>query len=487
MLKIDDQTLLKFQALINNSWAHAQSGKHIPVNNPATGELIGTVPDMGAVETRSAIDAANTAWPSWRKKTAKERAHIMHRWFSLMMENHEDLARIMTAEQGKPLSESRGEIAYAASFIQWFGEEGKRLYGDVIPAHQAENRIVVIKQPVGVCAAITPWNFPAAMITRKAGPALAAGCTMIVKPASQTPFSALALAELGLRAGLPPGVFNVITGASGPIGKELTGNAIIRKLTFTGSTKVGKLLMAQCADTIKKISLELGGNAPFIVFDDADLDKAVSGAIASKFRNTGQTCVCANRFLIQESIYDEFAQKLTQAVSALRVGPGDQPEIQQGPLIDQSAVEKVETHIADALEKGAKIMTGGKRHNLGGTFFEPTVLTDARPSMLIAGEETFGPVAALFRFNNDSQAIALANDTPYGLAAYLYTKDLSRTWHVAEALEYGMVGINTGIISTEVAPFGGMKESGIGREGSKYGIDEFIEVKYLCMALSKSS
>lgn len=483
MLKIDNQALLKFQAFINNSWVDAQSGKHIPVTNPATGEIIGTVPDMGAVETRSAIEAANTAWPLWREKTAKERSQIMYRWFSLMMENQEDLARIMTAEQGKPLSESRGEIAYAASFIQWFAEEGKRLYGDVIPAHQPENRIVIIKQPVGVCAAITPWNFPAAMITRKAGPALATGCTMIVKPASQTPFSALALAELGLRAGLPPGVFNVITGASGPIGKELTGNAIIRKVTFTGSTKVGKRLMAQCAGTIKKISLELGGNAPFIVFDDSDLDKAVSGAIASKFRNTGQTCVCANRFLVQDSIYDEFAQKLTQAVSALKVGAGDQPEIQQGPLIDQSAVEKVEAHIADALEKGAKIMTGGKRHKLGGTFFEPTVLTHARPSMLIAGEETFGPVAALFRFKSDSQAIALANDTPYGLAAYLYTKDLSRTWRVAEALEYGMVGINTGIISTEVAPFGGMKESGIGREGSKYGIDEFIEVKYLCMAL----
>ncbi|MCU0613475.1 MAG: NAD-dependent succinate-semialdehyde dehydrogenase [Desulfobacterales bacterium] len=483
MITLKDQRLLRFRAFINNAWTDGLTGSCLPVNNPATGETIGTVPDMGAAETRLAIDAANAAWPSWRAKTAKERAKILHHWFCLMMENQEDLALIMTAEQGKPLTESRGEITYAASFIEWFAEEGKRLYGDVIPSHQAETRLVVLKEPVGVCAAITPWNFPSAMITRKAGPALAAGCTMIVKPASQTPLSALALAELGHRAGLPPGVFNVITGASGPIAKELTSNPTVRKLTFTGSTQVGKILMAQCADTIKKISLELGGNAPFIVFEDADPDKAIAGAISCKFRNTGQTCVCANRFLIQDSIYDRFAENLTQAVSAFRVGPGDDPEVFQGPLINMNAVEKVEDHLADALAKGAKLMTGGQRHKLGGTFFEPTVITEANSSMKIAREETFGPVAALFRFNTEAQAIAMANDTQFGLAAYVYTGDLGRTWRMAEALEYGMVGVNTGIISTEIAPFGGVKQSGIGREGSKYGIEEFIEVKYVCMAL----
>jgi succinate-semialdehyde dehydrogenase / glutarate-semialdehyde dehydrogenase len=485
MIKLKDQSLLKFKAFINNKWTESRNGSCIPVTNPATGETIGAVPDMGVAETRMAIDAANAAWSSWRTKTAKGRAEILHQWFFLMMEHQEDLARIMTAEQGKPLSESRGEIAYAASFIEWFAEEGKRLYGDVIPSHQTDSRIVVLKEPVGVCAAITPWNFPAAMITRKAGPALAAGCTMIVKPAGQTPLSALALAELGHRAGLPPGVFNVITGASGPIGKELTSNATVRKLTFTGSTQVGKLLMAQCADTVKKISLELGGNAPFIVFEDADLDQAVAGAVLCKYRNSGQTCVCANRFLIQDSIYDEFTTKLSQAVSVLKVGPGDEPGVNQGPLINIKAVEKVESHLADALAKGAKLVTGGRRHKLGGTFFEPTIISEAAISMDISGEETFGPVAALFRFNTEEQAISIANNTRFGLAAYVYTHDLGRTWRIAEALEYGMVGINTGIISTEIAPFGGMKQSGIGREGSKYGIEEFTEVKYLCMALPK--
>ena len=483
MISLKDQKLLKFQAFINSAWTDGLTGSRLLVTNPATGETIGTVPDMGTDETRMAVDAANGAWPSWRTKTAKERAKILHRWFCLIMENQEDLALIMTTEQGKPLAESRGEIAYAASFIEWFAEEGKRLYGDVIPSHQADNRIVVLKEPVGVCAAITPWNFPAAMITRKAGPALAAGCTMIVKPASRTPLSALALAELGHRAGLPPGVFNVITGASGPIAEELTSNPTVRKLTFTGSTQVGKILMAQCADTIKKISLELGGNAPFIVFSDADIDKAIAGAISCKFRNSGQTCVCANRFLIHDSIYDRFAENLTRAVSAMKVGPGNEPEVLQGPLIDMDAVEKVEIHIVDALAKGAKLTTGGQRHKLGGTFFEPTVLTEANVSMKIAREETFGPVAALFRFNTEAQAIAIANDTQFGLAAYVYTRDLARTWRMAEALEYGMVGINTGIISTEIAPFGGMKQSGIGREGSKYGIEEFTEIKYVCMAI----
>jgi succinate-semialdehyde dehydrogenase / glutarate-semialdehyde dehydrogenase len=485
MIKLKDQALLRYKAFINNSWTEALSGYHLSVTNPATGETIGNVPDMGAAETNMAIEAANAALPSWRSQTAKERANILHQWFSLMMKHQDDLARIMTAEQGKPLAESRGEIAYAASFIEWFAEEGKRIYGDVIPSHQANTRIVVLKEPVGVCAAITPWNFPAAMIARKAGPALAAGCTMIVKPASQTPLSALALAELGHRAGLPPGVFNVITGASEPIGKELTSNAIVRKLTFTGSTQVGKILMAQCADTVKKVSLELGGNAPFIVFEDADLDKAVAGAILCKFRNSGQTCVCANRFLIQDSIYNQFTTKLNQAVSNLRVGPGDEPEINQGPLINMSAVEKVERHITDAMAKGAKLITGGKRHQLGGTFFEPTIITEANTSMQISREEIFGPVAALFRFTTEAQAVALANDTPFGLAAYIYTRDLGRTWRIAEALEYGIIGINSGIISTEIAPFGGMKQSGIGREGSKYGIEEFVEVKYLCMALPK--
>ena len=453
----------------------------IDVTNPATGVKLGTVPRMGALETRRAIEAANIALPAWRAKTAKERSAVLRRWFELIMASQEDLAVIMTAEQGKPLAESKGEIAYAASFIEWFAEEGKRIYGDTIPGHAADKRIVVIKEPIGVCAAITPWNFPAAMITRKAGPALAAGCTMVVKPATATPFSALALAELGERAGIPAGVFSVITGSAAAIGNEMTANPIVRKLTFTGSTEIGKQLMVQCAATVKKVSLELGGNAPFIVFNDADLDAAVEGAIASKYRNTGQTCVCTNRLLVQDGVYDAFTEKLSTAVSLMKVGNGLLGDFQQGPLIDMASVQKVEEHIADAVGKGAKIVLGGKRHALGGSFFEPTIITDVTPDMLVAKEETFGPLAPIFRFATDSEAIKMANDTEFGLASYFYTRDISRVWRVAEALEYGMVGINTGLVSTEVAPFGGMKESGIGREGSKYGIEEFIEVKYLCM------
>jgi succinate-semialdehyde dehydrogenase/glutarate-semialdehyde dehydrogenase len=419
--------------------------------------------------------------PSWAKKTAGERARIMRRWFDLMLENLDDLAVIMTAEQGKPLAESKGEIAYAASFIEWFAEEGKRLYGDIIPGHQADKRIMVLRQPIGVVAAITPWNFPAAMITRKAGPAIAAGCPIVVKPAPQTPFSALAMAELAQRAGLPAGILNVVTGDAVAIGGEFTGNDKVRKLSFTGSTPVGKLLMSQCAGTVKKVALELGGNAPFLVLDDADLDAAVTGAIQSKYRNTGQTCVCANRFIVQSKVYDAFTQKLTEAVRKLRVGDGLKGETDQGPLIDAKALAKVETHIADAKSKGAKVITGGRRHALGGTFYEPTVLTDVSSEMILAREETFGPVAPLFRVDTDEQAVKLANDTEFGLAAYVYTRDLARSWRVTEALEYGIVGLNTGLISTEVAPFGGVKESGSGREGSKYGILEFTELKYICV------
>jgi succinate-semialdehyde dehydrogenase/glutarate-semialdehyde dehydrogenase len=436
---------------------------------------------MGVPETRRAIEAANAAWPAWRAKTAKERAAILRKWFDLIMANQEDLAVMMTVEQGKPLTESRGEIAYGASFIEWFAEEAKRVYGETIPAPVADRRIVVIKQPVGVCAAVTPWNFPNAMITRKAGPALAAGCTMVIKPASQTPFSALALCELAERAGVPKGVLSVVTGASGPIGKELTTNPIVRKFTFTGSTEVGKLLMSQCASTVKKVSLELGGNAPFIVFDDADLDSAVEGAMASKYRNTGQTCVCANRIFVQDGVYDAFAKKLADKVSAMKVGFGLEDGVVQGPLIDMKAVEKVEEHISDALEKGARVVTGGKRHEKGGQFFQPTVLADVTPAMKITREETFGPVAPLYRFKTEKELIDLANDTEYGLAAYFYSRDIGRIWRVAEGIESGIVGINVGIISTEVAPFGGYKESGIGREGSHHGMDEFLEVKYLCM------
>jgi succinate-semialdehyde dehydrogenase/glutarate-semialdehyde dehydrogenase len=481
MLKLKDPTLLKQQCYLNGQWLAADNGAVIDVTNPADGAKLGTIPRMGADETRRAIEAANCALPAWRAKTAKERSTILRRWFELMMANQEDLAIIMTAEQGKPLAESKGEIAYAASFIEWFAEEGKRIYGDTIPGHSADKRIVVIKEPIGVCAAITPWNFPAAMITRKAGPALAAGCTMVVKPATATPYSALALAELGERAGIPAGVFSVITGSAAAIGNEMTANPIVRKLTFTGSTEIGKQLMVQCAATVKKVSLELGGNAPFIVFDDADLDAAVEGAIASKYRNTGQTCVCTNRLIVQKGVYDAFTEKLIAAVAKMKVGAGLTGDFQQGPLIDMAAVAKVEEHIADAVNKGAKIVLGGKRHALGGSFFEPTVITDVTPEMLMAREETFGPVAPIFRFSTDEEAVKMANDTEFGLASYFYTRDINRVWRVAEALEYGMVGINTGLVSTEVAPFGGMKESGIGREGSKYGIEEFIEVKYLCM------
>ena len=479
--QLKDLSLLRQQCYIDGKWVDADDKKTIAVHNPADGQQIGTVPSMGVAETRRAIEAANAAWPAWRARTAKERSAILRKWFDLMMANQEDLAVIMTTEQGKPLTESRGEIAYGASFIEWFAEEGKRIYGDTIPQHQSDKRIVVIKQPIGVCAAVTPWNFPNAMITRKAGPALAAGCTMIIKPASYTPYSALALCELAERAGIPKGVLNVVTGASGPIGKELTTNPIVRKFTFTGSTEVGKQLMAQCASTVKKVSLELGGNAPFIVFDDADIDAALEGAMASKFRNSGQTCVCANRIFVQEGVYDEFARKLGAKVAAMKIGGGLEDGVMQGPMIDMKAVEKVEEHIADAVGKGARIVTGGKRHAKGGTFFEPTVLTDVKTSMKVTREETFGPVAPLFRFKTEQELIKLANDTEYGLASYFYSRDIGRIWRVAEALEYGMVGVNTGLITTEVAPFGGVKQSGIGREGSKYGIEEYVEVKYVCM------
>jgi succinate-semialdehyde dehydrogenase/glutarate-semialdehyde dehydrogenase len=481
MLALRDNKLFQQLCFINGTWTAADSNETIAVTNPATGETIGTIPKMGAAETRRAIEATNDALSQWRAKTAQERSSILRRWSELLLENQEDLAILMTAEQGKPLAESRGETVYAASFIEWFAEEGKRIYGDVIPPHQSDKRIVVLKEPIGVCVAITPWNFPSAMITRKVAPALAAGCTMVVKPATATPYSALALAELAKRAGVPDGVFSVVTGSAAGIGGEMTSNPLVRKLTFTGSTETGKKLMAQCAGTVKKVSLELGGNAPFIVFDDADLDAAVEGAIISKFRNTGQTCVCTNRFLVQDAVYDRFTEKFAAAVGKLTVGDGLKGETQQGPLIDLAGLEKVEEHVADALAHGARVVTGGKRHALGGTFFEPTVLADVVPGMLVAREETFGPVAPLFRFKTEQEAIRMANDTEFGLAAYFYSQDISRVWRVAEAIEYGIVGINTGLIGTTVAPFGGMKESGIGREGSKYGIEEFLEVKYLCI------
>jgi succinate-semialdehyde dehydrogenase / glutarate-semialdehyde dehydrogenase len=480
-MKLRDSKLLRQQCFIGGAWAAADNGATLDVNNPATAHKLGSIPNMGAAETRRAIAAAAAALPEWRARPAKERAVIMRRWFNLIIEHQDDLATLMTAEQGKPLAESKVEIAYAASFTEWFAEEAKRIYGDIIPGHQADKRIMVLRQPVGVVAAITPWNFPAAMITRKAGPALAAGCTIVCKPATQTPYSALALAELADRAGVPAGVFNMITGNAAAIGGEMTANPVVRKLTFTGSTEIGKKLMAQCAATVKKLSLELGGNAPFIVFDDADLNAAVEGALASKYRNTGQTCVCANRLLIQAGVYDEFAGKLKAAVQKLRVGDGLAGVTEQGPLIDSKAVAKVEEHIADAQALGAKVLLGGKRHALGGTFFEPTILTDVTPAMLVAREETFGPVAPLFKFETETQAIAMANDTEFGLAAYIYTRDLARSWRVSEAVEYGIVGLNTGIISTEVAPFGGVKESGTGREGSKYGILDYTEIKYICV------
>jgi succinate-semialdehyde dehydrogenase / glutarate-semialdehyde dehydrogenase len=481
MLQLKDPSLLRQQAYLSGQWCDADDGQTISVTNPATGEVIGSVPKMGAAETRRAIDAANAAWPAWRQKTAKERSAILRKWNDLMLANVDDLGLLMTAEQGKPLAEAKGEIAYAASFIEWFAEEGKRVSGETLQSPWPDRRLVVLKEPIGVCAAITPWNFPAAMITRKAGPALAAGCPMVVKPAESTPFSALALALLAERAGVPAGVFSVITGSSRAIGGEMTGNPIVRKLTFTGSTEVGRLLMAQSAPSIKKLSLELGGNAPFIVFDDADLDAAVEGAMVSKYRNAGQTCVCANRIYVQDGVYDAFAEKLVAAVAKLKVGNGAADGVTQGPLIDMKAVEKVEQHVADALAHGGRLLAGGKRHALGQTFFEPTVIADITSAMRIAREETFGPLAPLFRFKTDDEVIGLANDTEFGLASYFYSRDIGRIWRVAEALESGMVGINTGLISNEVAPFGGVKQSGLGREGSSYGIQDYLVIKYLCM------
>ena len=481
MPNLKDPSLLRQQCFIDGEWTDASDSSTIAVNNPATGEHLGNVPHMGTAETRRAIEAANAAWPVWRKKTAKERSALLRKWNDLILENADDLALLMTAEQGKPLAESKGEIAYAASFIEWFAEEGKRIAGDTLQSPWPDKRMVVTREPVGVCAAITPWNFPAAMITRKAGPALAAGCPIVVKPAELTPFSALALAVLAERAGVPKGVFSVITGDSKAIGLEMTSNPTVRKLSFTGSTQVGRILMEQCAPTIKKLSLELGGNAPFIVFDDADVDAAVEGAIASKYRNAGQTCVCANRIYVQDGIYERFADKLVEAVGRLKVGNGQDAGVTQGPLIEEKAVAKVEQHIADALSKGARLMAGGKRHQLGHSFFQPTVLADVTPAMQVATEETFGPLAPLFRFHTEDEVIAMANDTEFGLAAYFYSRDIGRVWRVAEALETGMVGVNTGIISNEVAPFGGVKQSGIGREGSTYGMDDYLVMKYICM------
>ena len=482
MMTLNDKNLFRQQVWIDGTWRDARSGKTIMVTNPADGSALGSVPAISKAEVRSAIDAADNAWLAWRKRPAKERAELLQRWYHLMMAYQEGLAVILTSEQGKPLAEAKGEIAYAAAFIQWFAEEAKRVYGDTIPTASADQRIIVIRQPVGVCAAITPWNFPAAMITRKAAPALAAGCTIVVKPASQTPLTALALAELSDRAGIPAGVFNVLTGSAGEIGGELTTNPIVRKLSFTGSTEVGRQLMAQCAGTVKKVSLELGGNAPFIVFDDADVDQAVQGAMISKYRNSGQTCVCANRLFVQAGVYAEFSEKLVAAVETLKVGSGLDPDVQQGPLIDAAALAKVSHHIDDAISKGAKLLVGGKPHALGGTYFQPTVLGDVAADMTVAADETFGPVAPLIRFSSEAEAIRMANDTPYGLAAYFFARDVGRIFRVSEALEYGMVGVNTGLISTEVAPFGGVKQSGIGREGSRYGIDEYLEMKYICLA-----
>jgi succinate-semialdehyde dehydrogenase/glutarate-semialdehyde dehydrogenase len=480
-MNLKDPSLLRQQAFIDGAWCAADDGATVDIRNPANGSVVGAVPVMRAGETRRAIDAASRAMPEWAKRTAKDRATVLRRFAELMVANADDLAVIMTSEQGKPLAEARGEVTYAASFLEWFAEEGKRVYGEIIPTFRADARLMVLRQPVGVAAAITPWNFPAAMITRKLGPALAAGCTFVCKPAPQTPFSALALAELGARAGLPAGVLNVVTGDAEAIGGGFTGDPRVRKLSFTGSTAVGKKLLAQCADTVKKVSLELGGNAPFIVFDDADLDAAVQGAMASKYRNTGQTCVCANRLFVQAGVYEEFAARLVKAVAGLRVGDGLAGPTDQGPLIDARALAKVEAHVADAVGQGARIASGGRRHALGGNFYEPTVLLDVTPGMRVAREETFGPVAPLIRFTDEAEAVSMANDTAAGLAAYFYTRDLARSWRVQEALEYGLVGVNTGLISTEVAPFGGVKESGIGREGSRHGIDEYTELKYVCV------
>jgi len=479
--RLKDPSLLKALCFIDGKWVGADAPQ-INVTDPATGELITTVPSLGASETRAALEAAQRAQKAWAARPAKERSAILRCWFDLMMANQDDLGAILTAEQGKPLAEAKGEIAYAASFIEYYAEEAKRVYGAIVPAPTSDRRIVVLKQPIGVCAAITPWNFPAAMITRKAGPALAAGCAMVVKPATATPLSAFALAELATRAGLPAGLLSIVTGKAGAIGGEMTSSTIVRKVTFTGSTEIGKALMEQSASTVKKISLELGGNAPFIVFDDADLDAAVEGAVASKYRNTGQTCICTNRFLVQESVYDAFLEKLVARVKGLKVGSGFEPDVTQGPLIDMAAVEKIEEHVADAVEKGGRILLGGKRHARGGSFFEPTIIADATANMKVAQEETFGPLSPIFRFKDEAEAVALANDTPFGLASYFYSRDIGRVWRMAEALEYGLVGVNAGLISTEVAPFGGYKESGLGREGGPWGIEEFLEVKYVAMA-----
>lgn len=481
MQGLQNYTLFKEACYVDGKWIQADAGKYIPVVNPFDGKTLGKVPDCGAAETIKAIDAANKAWPAWKNHSAKERSDILWAWAKLIDANKEDLARIMTLEQGKTLQESRGEIDYANSFIKWFAEEGRRAYGDIIPANKADQRILVIKQSVGVVAAITPWNFPAAMITRKIAPALAVGCTVVVKPDSETPFSAFALAELAEQAGFPAGVINILTGNPEIIGKEMTSNPLVRKVSFTGSTAVGRLLMQQSASTIKKITLELGGNAPFVVFDDADIDAAVEGCIISKFRNTGQTCVCANRIYVQDKVYDEFLKKLTNAVKQLKVGNGLDKETKLGPLINDKALQKVKKHIADAKAKGAELIIGG--NSLGGLFFEPTILSNATKDMLLAKEETFGPVAPLFKFKTDDELIHLANDTEFGLAAYFYSKDMQRIWHIAENLEYGMVGVNTGLVSSEVAPFGGIKQSGVGREGSRYGIEPYVEIKYICMQL----
>ncbi|MBC7103837.1 MAG: NAD-dependent succinate-semialdehyde dehydrogenase [Parvibaculum sp.] len=479
--RLKDSTLLRTHCFVDGKWVGAEAPQ-IDVVDPASGETIATVPSLGAAETRQAIEAAARAQKGWAARPAKERSAILRRWFDLMMENQDDLGAILTAEQGKPLAEAKGEIAYAAAFIEFYAEEAKRVYGSIVPAPTSDRRIVVLKQPIGVCAAITPWNFPAAMITRKAAPALAAGCTMVVKPATMTPLSAFALAELARRAGIPDGVLSIVTGKASAIGGEMTSNPLVRKVTFTGSTEIGKELMQQSASTVKKVSLELGGNAPFIVFDDADIDAAVEGAVASKYRNTGQTCICTNRFLVQSAVHDEFAEKLAAKVAQLKVGSGFEEGVAQGPLIEMAAVEKVEEHVADAVAGGAKILTGGRRHAKGGTFFEPTVIVGMKQDMKAAREETFGPLAPVFRFETEEEAIALANDTPFGLASYFYSRDIGRVWRMAEALEYGLVGVNAGIISTEVAPFGGFKESGLGREGGPWGIEEFLEVKYVAMA-----
>ncbi len=482
MLKLNDPSLLKSQCLINGDWVNSTDGVQLEVRNPANGKLIGTIPNIGSDQTQKAIDGAEVAFEDWKNRTAEDRGRILRRWFDLMLSHQDDLALIMTSEQGKPYAEAKGEIAYAASYIEWFAEEARRIYGEVIPSPWKDKRIVVTREPVGVCAAITPWNFPSAMITRKVAPALAAGCTIIVKPATQTPLSALAMAELAQRAGVPAGVFNVVTGGARDIGGVLCNSPVVRKLTFTGSTEVGRLLAAQCAPTLKKMSLELGGNAPFIVFDDADLDAAVEGALASKYRNTGQTCVCANRLLVQAGVYDAFSEKLAAAVRALKVGDGMDADVSQGPLIDEPSLHKVEELVADAVQKGARVITGGERHALGGTFYEPTILGNVTSNMRVAQEEIFGPVAPLFKFETEKEAISLANATEFGLASYFYASDMSRVWRVASAIQAGMVGVNTGIISTAVAPFGGVKQSGMGREGASHGINEYLDTKYICMA-----